>query len=496
MKKENDIQIYMLPQTDQAKEQVDIEIHVYDSTDSKINVYIAFSVFTAVLSTYITGFNIGSPNIPQQVIIGCNSNNYSSSVLPACLPMAPIVWGFTLATFALGSLVAGLSAGSIADRIGRRRALWFNNTFVIIAGVLMSTAGSIPQMIVGRFLAGLGGGCASVFVSMYNSEIAPLKYKGVVGTMTQVSLVSGILSSQGLALLFTYVPGWRILFSLTAIPCILQIVLLFFCTETPTWLIRQGRIHDARASLQKLRKGQSIDNEFDILYRINCSTESDSDHEASDNEITRAKTMGLIEILKVKETRRGLFNALAIHAFQQLCGVNAVIYYSTSIFQSILGPENSGVFTVVVAATNLTITLLSTVLVDRLGRKPLLLVSSFGMCISCILMVIAANTSMDIMVVISVMLFIGFFATGLGPLPWLLVPEFLPPAALGTGASLCSAVNWMFTFLIGFLFPAIKLILQDWAFLPFAITSGCCGLYVLLFFPETKFKNSETITEP
>ncbi|ORX91528.1 general substrate transporter [Basidiobolus meristosporus CBS 931.73] len=488
MKDQAVIQTYALSPSDKEKSQVDIEVIVSDSTKSKISLYVAFNVLTAVLASYVTGFNVGSPNIPQQVIIGCNLEEYTFAVLPACLPMTPIFWGFTLATFALGALVAGLSAGSIADRFGRRKAIWMNNILIIIAGIIMSTSGSIPQLIIGRFFAGLAGGSASTFVPMFISEIAPLRYKGRMGTMTQVAFVSGVLTAQGLALRFTYVPGWRILLSLTAIPSVFQIVALCFCTETPAWLIRQGRIDEARTALQRLRKGYNVDNELDLLCQSNCSTQIEDSQAQNDNVNHKAAAMRFTDVLREKNIRRGLLSALALHAFQQLCGINAVIYYSTSIFRSTFGPESSGIFTVIVAATNVLMTLFSTILVDRLGRKPLLLCSSLGMCISCILAVIAASNEIDIMIVASVIMFVAFYATGLGPLPWLLVPEFLPPAALGIAASMCCVVNWFFTFLVGFSFPAIKLHIQQWSFLPFSIFSGCCALFVFFYIPETKFK--------
>ncbi|KAK9765357.1 Bifunctional purine biosynthesis protein PurH [Basidiobolus ranarum] len=476
MKDKADVQIFAVSQAlGHTKADLDVEIHTYDSTDCKISPYIAFSVFTAALSTFITGFNVGSPNTPQHVIIGCNLKDFPESALPACLPMAPIVWGFTLATFALGSLFAGLGAGSVVDRIGRKKALWFNNIYLIIAGVLISTSTSVPHLIIGRFFAGLGGGSACVFVSVYNSEIAPPRCKGMIGTMAQVSVVSGVLTAQALSLVFTYIPGWRILFALTAVPCVLQIILLSFCTETPAWLISQGRIDEARVALRKLRRGYNTDSEFDMLYQKNSFDLSNTEGIKNSNQRTVAKRMGLAEILSKPEIRRGLFNALIIHGFQQLCGINAVVYYSTSIFQSVLGSKNSGIFTVMVAVTNLTVSLFSTILVDRLGRKPLLLFSSFGMCLSSVMIVTATTTGINIMVVISVMLFVACFATGLGPLPWLLVPELLPPTALGTGASLCSAVNWFFNFVIGFMFPIVKQYLGEWAFLPFAVTTCSCA---------------------
>ncbi|ORY01924.1 general substrate transporter, partial [Basidiobolus meristosporus CBS 931.73] len=447
---------------------------------------IAFSVFTAALSTFITGFNAGSPNTPQRVIVGCNPEDYPPSILPPCLPMTPIVWGFTLAIFALGSLVAGLGAGSIIDYFGRKKALWLNNINIIIAGILMCTSTSVPQLILGRFFAGLGAGSASVFVAVYNSEIAPLRYKGMIGTMAQISVVSGVLVAQGLSLVLTYVPGWRILFSLTAVPCLLQTVLLLFCTETPAWLLTQGRKNEARSALHALREGHNIEREFDMLCLKNCSPPSNTADEKINTATRPVKKMGIKDILKESEARRGLLNALVIHMFQQLCGINAVVYYSTSIFQSVLGSKNSGIFTLLVAVTNITVSLLSTITVDRVGRKPLMLVSSFGMCLASILIVVATIARVNVMVMISVMLFVGCFGTGLGPLPWLLVPELLPPAALGTGASLCSAINWFCNFIIGFVFPTVRLFLGNWAFLPFAISTGCCALYVLFFVPETK----------
>ncbi|ORY00934.1 general substrate transporter [Basidiobolus meristosporus CBS 931.73] len=470
-----------------------IEHEVVATTDSKdfgLSSYIVFCAFTCVLSSLSTGYHIGSPNTIEHVVSKCDPSSYPPSPLPACLPMGPSLWGLTVGIFALGCLLGALGAGAVADRLGRKKTLLLGNFFFIVAGILQGTAPNVIQLIVGRVIAGFGGGLACVLVPMYNSEISTHRYRGTLGVMMQLFIVVGILLSQALGLGLNSPPGWRILLGLSIAPAIIQTILLPFCTETPYWYIHKGYMEEGRNALKRLRPGCNIDREFqEIKNHGNSETSSNEENAESRNH----HSMGVREILATPHVRGRFFNAIIVHIIQQLSGINGVIYYSSSIFRSSFGEDHAIHATVGVAALNVFMTVISSLVIDKVGRKPLLLVGDIIMCIFSILLVVGSVLHIDILMVVSVALFICGFAIGVGPIPWMITPELLPPAAVEAGSSVVTVVNWLVNFAFGFAFPPLQTVLHGWSFLPFSAITALAAVYIVIFVPETKTRKSSTV---
>ncbi|KAK9674640.1 Bifunctional purine biosynthesis protein PurH [Basidiobolus ranarum] len=300
-----------------------------DSRNIKFTPYIWLCGITAALAGFSSGFNGAAPNTPESVIRHCDLSQYDDSGLPACLPMSSSTWGLAVAILAIGGLVGGLGAGPAANRFGRKWTLLFNNFFFIAGAILIATATTVAQFVAGRVIIGIACGVGSVVAPMYVAEIATDGARGVLGTMYQFLLAIGLLAANCAGLGLSNIPGWRYLFGIAIIPPILQVILLSFCTETPSYLLSKNKVKEARIALQKLRAGCVIDNEFDELTS------------AAHKDDTSNETLNIIQVLK-DDRLRGLFLvAMVIHAYQQLSGINSVVFYSTNIFNDIFGVDNS-----------------------------------------------------------------------------------------------------------------------------------------------------------
>ncbi|ORX94926.1 general substrate transporter [Basidiobolus meristosporus CBS 931.73] len=450
------------------------DVTTRDSRDISFTPYIWLCGVTAALASFTAGYNSAAPNTPESVIRNCQSEG-SGGGLPPCISMSSGTWGLAVGILAIGGLVGGLCAGTAADRLGRRLTLLLNNFFYIVGAVLVATATTTAQFVVGRIIVGIGCGIGSVVAPLYVAEIATDGSRGVLGTMYQLFMVIGILVADCIGLGLSNIPGWRYLFGIAIFPPILQIILLSMCTETPSYLLSKHKPDEARMALQKLRRGCVIDEEFQQL-QLAMGREDQSESE----------NLNLLQVIKNSHLRGLFVIALLMHAYQQLSGINSVIYYSTSIFNDIFGVSNSQYVTVGVAGINLVMTLVSVALIDRAGRKPLLYSSGVGMCICSVLIVLASVLHIDVLMVIAVMLFVASFAVGLGPIPWMLVPELVPTYAVAATSSTATAVNWLFNFVIGQVFPPMKDGLKNYSFLPFAVICICGTLFVMFFVPETK----------
>ncbi|CAG8811342.1 20122_t:CDS:2, partial [Gigaspora margarita] len=399
-----------------------------DSKSASFPSYCSFVVFAAVIASFENGWNLGVTNIPEQTIRNCTSEQPRvKSKFPDCLPMNNLLWGFATGSYALGGLLGGLLAGRFQTLYGRRNTLLFNTMTWIFGGLLLGIALHPLMFVAGRILAGIGSGIGSVSVPTYIGEIATIKSRGAIGTIYQLFLVIGILITQLLGLVLSFVPGWRILLALTAIPALIQLILLPLCVESPRYLISQNRFSEAKDALQKLRNGYNIENEFQEI--IGGQTTQPNGN-------------------RVENDKRKFKCCTAI--FLQTFGRGAK--YAT------LG----------VGIVNLSMTLISAYLVDKKGRKPLLFTSFIGMCISSILVVIGSLYHHNVLVIVAVLLFISSFAIGIGPIAYLIVP--------GT--------NWLCNFLIILIFPVLQQSLGGYTFIIFAVISGISAISTLIFFPE------------
>ncbi|KAI8361686.1 major facilitator superfamily domain-containing protein [Mortierella sp. GBAus27b] len=491
-----------------------------DSRELGFPGYMVYCGLMGSLTSLSIGYVIGSPNVPEKSIRGhdgeCGPNPYTKQDgFPNCFEFADLLWGFAVGSFCLGALAGGLMGGTVQNIYGRRKTMSISNVFFIVGSLLLGLTYHQAQFIVGRIVVGFACGLGGVVAPSYLGEISTIKGRGAMGTMYQLLIVVGILISNLIGLGLSHPPKWRILLALNGVPPLIQLFLLPSLVESPRWLVSKNMIQEGRDALQKLRGVDAdIEHEFSDIVQLllghganaaTTSTATDSSNGDSaygevkkDAEVaapvTRSRPHNYsIPHLFSSECRGLAIVGILVHFFQQASGINGLIYYSTTFLGNVFGDGNSKYITVGVSCCNLLATLASVFLIDRTGRRTLLLVSLAGVALSSLLLVAGAYADVGVLVVVAVFLYTAFFAVGLGPIPWLLLSEMLPTYALSPASAVATAVNWLTNFVIGLVFPSLNKGLGNGTFILFASITGVGFFYIWYFVPETKARPIEDI---
>jgi sugar porter (SP) family MFS transporter len=394
----------------------------------------------------------------------------------------------------LGGAVGSLFASILSTRIGRRNLILLNNIPFILGYLIISTSATRLQFGAGRFLTGIGSGLSSVAVSSYIGETSTVKLRGVMGTLMQVSIDVGIMISQILGFFLSYDPGWRILFGIPCILSVIQTFLLPLCPKSPPHLVSLGKLEEAKANLQRLRPGRNIDNEFQhiIEAQINIQRENTSRSDLNNPEQGERKFNFFREIVK-RPYPKFLLICIFIHMNQMLSGINSVAYYSTTIFTESFGKFNASRIAVSLGAMEVIGVLLTVFTVDSYGRKHTYFVSCLVMFFTLILICVGAQRGIHFLMLGATFLFMGGFALGVGPIPFLLVSELFPSNLLTFTSSFVITINWLCNALVGFLFPIIYGKLGNYTFLLFAVFCFITMVVWAFLFKETKGKTLDVI---
>ncbi|KAI8359146.1 major facilitator superfamily domain-containing protein [Blakeslea trispora] len=498
-----------------------------------------FCVFAASLSFFSNGWVTGSSNLPGVVTHLCEHGDLhvASSVFPDCLPMDTGMWGFAVASFCIGGLIGGISGGTIQTRLGRRRAIMYNTLGYVVGGILMGVAVSPAMFVIGRVISGISCGLGSVAAPAYVGEIATVKSRGLMGTINQLMICTGILVASIVGLPLSYVPLWRVNYALGAVPAILQAVLMGFCTESPRYLVSINQIDLARECLQKLRPDSDVSVELhsmiegqlgataaaacfmddpyfqDKMSMRETMIETISDKEKAydssefgqlpapspmypqENKPQIRSPMNMIEIFREPVIRKITWIVIFIHTAQQLIGINAIMYYSMDMFRVVFDPSMASYMAIVCYVVNVASTFPTIFLVDRLGRRVLLIVSEIGAVVCSILLAIGYIYNKGALMAFSIFGYVFMFGMGISPIPWLLTSELAPVYASSAIGSLATAVNWSMNFLIGQCFPVIFSAIQGYSFLIFGVIGFIVVLFTYFRIPETRGRSLEDIVD-
>jgi MFS family permease len=483
-----------------------------DSVDLQLPGYMVYCVIIACLGSFSNGWVIGSANVPGEVTHACKNGaaHVASKAFPDCLPMNNALWGFAVASFCIGGLIGGLFGGTIQTKFGRKKTMIFNNIGWIIGAILICVAVSPAMFIIGRMFCGLSCGLGSLVIPTYVGEISTIKARGTMGACNQTFLVIGILLASLVGLPLATVPLWRINYAIVAIPAIAQFFLMAPCVESPRYLISVNRIEEARENLQRLRPNANIDKEFygmcegqlgalaaRAIVRDSDFTEIKKDVEADDSIASvdegAREPMNMIQIFKDPLIRRIAFCIISLHITQQLIGMNAVMYYSTTIFNMAFSPDMSKYMAILTTVVNFVATISSLILIDRMGRRPLLLIAEIGACLFSILLVIGYVYNVGSLLVASVFGYVVSFAIGVGPIPWMITSELTPVYASSAVGAIATATNWGMNFLIGQCFPIVFAGIKGYSFAIFAAVAAFSAVFTFFKLPETKGRSVEDI---
>ncbi|KAF4318599.1 hypothetical protein BBO99_00006555 [Phytophthora kernoviae] len=400
-----------------------------------------------------------------------------------------MLWATCVSAFAVGGPIGSIGGGQLSAKIGRKRTMLANSCLFVVSGAVMALAIDIYMLIVGRFLVGIASGTATVIVPLYLGELAPPNLRGSLGTTYQVAMVLGILGTDVMAFGFagesqgfTH-PGWRLMFGFAGVLGVLQIVLTPLLAESPRWLLNNGNPKDAEATLRRLRQSKDVLEEIGSIAAAN-DNESDA-------------IPGVWDVLCDSNIRLPLIVAVVLQCAQQLSGINAVMFYASSFFQN-AGLENPLVGITLVYVVNVLATVVALMLMDSVGRRPLLLWSVVGMLLSSGVLTLGLMNLLPLANFLSVggvMSFVWFFEIGLGPIPWLIAAEMFPAKSRTTATSIATMVNWLGLFVVGIVFPTMQIVLDDYIFIPFAFLLVLTLGFSLKYVPETKGKTLDEIQE-
>ncbi|XP_039032279.1 sugar transporter ESL1-like isoform X1 [Hibiscus syriacus] len=436
---------------------------------SSLTSVLVFSTFIAVCGSFCYGCSIGYSSPVQNGIM----EDLSLSV------SAYSVFGSIMT---IGGMVGAILSGKIADLIGRKRTMWFSDVFCTAGWLSIAFAKNALWLDIGRLLIGIGGGVICYVVPVYIAEITPKSHRGSFASANQ------LMTTCGFVLIFFTgtIISWRTLAMIGAIPCVVQTIGLFFIPESPRWLAKSGREKEFEASLKCLR-----------------GKDSDISEEASDIRVYMETLEQQTEESFLELFQRRYANALIIGVglmlLQQLGGNSAIAYYTGSIFNEASISGNLGLQ--VLAIVQIPASILGLFLMDRSGRRPLLLVSASGMCFACFLQGLSFcfKEFPDLKALTPSVAFTGtligatFYSIGLGGIPWIIMSEIFPINVKAQAGSLVTLVNWSTAWIITYSFN----FMMEWSaagtFFFFMGISGLTVVFTAMLVPETKGRTLEEI---
>jgi sugar porter (SP) family MFS transporter len=427
----------------------------------ELNGYLVKSTIVAALGGLLFGFDTA-------VIAGTTHD------LTVAYRLTPGLLGFTVASALYGTIIGAMLAGLPGDRYGRRDSLRIMAVLYLVSALGCAFAWNWDALVAFRFIGGLGIGGSSVLGPMYIAEIAPAKWRGRLVGFFQFNIVFGIL----LAYFSNFVIGqmqfglaeWRWELGVSAIPAALFFGMLFGIPRSPRWLVKKRRVDEARDVL-KLSGEKDFEAELqEIVQSI------DAEHGRGN------------EPLFTRKYRFPIFLAVSIAMFNQLSGINVILYYLNDIFARAGFSKMSGdLQSVAIGATNLIATIIAMSIIDRVGRKKLLLIGSIGtaVCMAGVAGIFLTNTHDDLLVWLLIG-YIAFFAFSQGAVIWGFISEVFPNRVRAKGQSLGTFSHWFMNALISGIFPLIAASSGGAPFVFFSLMMVLQFFVVLFLYPETK----------
>ncbi len=417
---------------------------------------------------------------------------YDTGVIGGVLPNiaddfgldSPFAKGLVVAVLLAGAAVGALVAGRLADLLGRRRLVIVTSVTFVIGIAAASLAPALWVLLVGRFVIGMGVGAASFGVPLYIGELAPPSRRGGPGLLQPALHHSRHPVSQLVAYALKGYGDWRISTGLAVVPALVLGVGVLGEPESPAWLLRQGREDEARAVLGQVRgPDDDIEAEIDEIRDL-----ADKERKTSLSELVAPKV------------RPALVVGVMLAVIQQVTGVNTVIYFAPTVLeQAGLGTGAALLAFIAVGVINVSLTLVAIRLLDRVGRRPLLLGGTAGMVVGltalgALFLGGIAGTTEAVLATVALCVYIGSFAIGLGPVFWLLVSELFPLRVRGQAASVATMVNWVANLAVAVSYLSIISAVGETAtFWGYAAICVVSLFYMLKAVPETKGRSLSEI---
>jgi SP family sugar:H+ symporter-like MFS transporter len=402
------------------------------------------------------------------------------------LRLTPFLEGLVVASLLLGAAAGAASAGPLSDRLGRRNLIIIAAILFTVGAIGAALAPNVGVLVLFRVVLGLGVGAAALVVPLYLSEIAPTQIRGAISSLNQLNIVVGILLAYIVNALLANAEAWRWMLGLAAVPSLVLLIGMYFLPETPRWLVSQDRDEDARDVLRRSRNEEETEREIREIREVEEQEEG-----------------GLGE-LAASWVRPALVVAIGLAVFQQIIGINTIIYYAPTTLTNVGYGAAAAIYAnLIIGVVNVLMTLVAIWIIDRVGRKPLLLTGLVGMVAS--LTVLGLSTLLlsepssptDAVAVITLLCLAGFiisFAATWGPTVWVMLPEVLPLRIRGTAMGVAIFLHWIANFLVSQTFPSLLASVGPGpVFLGYAVIGVLAFVFVSAFVTETKGRSLEEI---
>eukprot|EP00565_Helicotheca_tamesis_P006399 CAMPEP_0185729732 /NCGR_PEP_ID=MMETSP1171-20130828/7002_1 /TAXON_ID=374046 /ORGANISM="Helicotheca tamensis, Strain CCMP826" /LENGTH=526 /DNA_ID=CAMNT_0028398637 /DNA_START=116 /DNA_END=1696 /DNA_ORIENTATION=+ len=401
-------------------------------------------------------------------------------------------WGTTVSCYGIGGLLGSVIGPKVIGKCcGRRATLLFNNLFLVISSLLIAFAPLWWWQAIGRIFVGITAGVATAVVPTYFSEISPVEVRGAIGTMHQLGITIGILVSQLLSTPSLNLMGseerWRWLFFVPVLCGAVELIVLPFCPESPSYLYITKGQDEAREAIVKLQS-ENVADEYLGYIREEITAEA-----IGHNDMT------VIELFRDKTLRKQLIVGVTVQLMMQFSGIDAVFYYSTSVFKqaAVADPELA---TTCLGIINVIVTIFAVKFMDKAGRKVLLVYSWIGMMCSYTLLTTSFVLKpyvgfMDQLSVVATTGVIIFFAFGPGCIAWFIIAEIFPLYARDTAMVIGIFINWIANWFVAFTFPILLEYTQPFTFLVFVGTTTYFLHFTLRYVPETKGLTISQVTK-
>ena len=397
--------------------------------------------------------------------------------------LSPGLEEIVVSSVLLGSLIGAAGGGVLADRLGRRKLLIVTAIVFALGAIGAALAPGTALLIAARVVAGAAIGAASFAAPLYISEIAPTGIRGTLVSINQVALTSGIVVSYLVDYTFAGSGGWRWMFALAAVPAAVFGIGLLFIPDSPRWLASRGHKSQARAVLERLRPPDQVAGELAGI-----------EHSLAQQQMRWSELLSPV-------LRAAMIVGVGLAIAQQITGINTVIYYAPTIlkFAGLSSAPAAILASVGVGVVNVALTVVAMGLIDRVGRRPLLLGSLAGMALSLAVLGFAfalpqASGSLAWIAVASLMAYVGSFAIGLGPVFWLMLSEIYPLGVRGRAMSVGTFANWSANLIVAVSFLTLTQVLgRPTTFWLYGRVSVGAWLFAFFLVPETKGRTLEQI---
>ena len=403
--------------------------------------------------------------------------------------LSPFLQGAVVATLLLGAMVGAGTAGRLSDTLGRRRLILVAAVTFAAGALVCAIAPSAGVLIAGRFVLGLAVGAAALVVPLYLSELAPTEIRGAIASLNQLMITVGILVAFIVNAIFASSGNWRLMLGLAVVPAVILLLGMLRMPETPRYLVRDEDEQSAREVLDQLDRRDEADEEIREIRKVDDEEEG---------------VGGFRDLWAQTWVRPALLVAIGLAVFQQFIGINTIIYYAPTTLTKVGFSDTAAIYAnIAIGALNVTMTIVAIRIVDRVGRKPMLLAGLGGMITSLLVLGITSSvmaepkTASDPAAIITLLCLAGFivsFAATWGPVVWVMLPEILPLAVRGTAMGVAIFLHWGANFLVAQTFP---LLLARFGpgpvFLGYAGIGVLAAAFVLRFVTETKGRSLEEI---